>query len=326
MKVVILIMSVSVNLIMLLPLGFAGEVTGARLSPTLEKGLMLMCQLRYNAADQAIAKLVESVPKDFVALCIHTEIMDTDPSIPDWKTMVAVNAALDVNPNSLFEMSKKAALLKRLGNKTESESQLTKVMASEPKENDWLDQLGRARAYNQTGDKKGALVAYAEALRLAPDSPVLASYLLNARSLVYNSLYDYDKAVADCDAAITRNPENAFAFGNRSGDRIAQQKYTEAIQDATEALRINSDYTDARNVRTVAYSFNKDYKKAFADANEVLKRYPNNYQAIWNRAQILTMMRDYNGARADARKLEQLDPIGNFGTQASQLLKSLEGK
>jgi tetratricopeptide (TPR) repeat protein len=76
---------------------------------------------------------------------------------------------------------------------------------------------------------------------------------------------NYDQAIADYDAAIQKDPNNARAWYNRGWAYGEKKNYDRAIADYTQAIRLDPNYTLAYNGRGIAYNEKKDNDRAIAD-------------------------------------------------------------
>jgi stress-induced-phosphoprotein 1 len=57
---------------------------------------------------------------------------------------------------------------------------------------------------------------------------------------------DYVEAVKLFTEAIQLDPKNHVLYSNRSGAYAAQQKYTEALEDAEQTIKIKPDWAKVR--------------------------------------------------------------------------------
>jgi tetratricopeptide (TPR) repeat protein len=82
------------------------------------------------------------------------------------------------------------------------------------------------------------------------------------------------------------NPADpSFAWNNRGNGRKNNEDYDRAIEDYTEALRLNPNDAEAYNNRGVAYRHKGDYDRAIADYEAALRINPNFAAARDNLAQ-----------------------------------------
>lgn len=101
----------------------------------------------------------------------------------------------------------------------------------------WLEQ-GR-----KTNDFAEKVRCFTEALQLNPQH----AEVYNLRGLAYDSLKNYDAALADFTAALRLNPDAANVYNNRGLVYLnGKHDPTRAIADFEAALRIQPDYERAQ--------------------------------------------------------------------------------
>ncbi len=93
---------------------------------------------------------------------------------------------------------------------------------------------------------------------------------------------DWDQIIADCDAAILCNPNDAKAYVERGGAYLNKREYGQAIADYTAAIRIAPDDAEPYTSRGNTYLSSKEYNLAIADYDSALRRDPYDEEAIGN--------------------------------------------
>jgi len=86
---------------------------------------------------------------------------------------------------------------------------------------------------------------------------------------------DYDKAIDDLTQAIRLDLNNSTYYNNRGSCYFNIRNYNRAIDDYTQAIWLNPNSTDAYNNRGLAYKNKKDYDKAIADYTSAIRLNPN---------------------------------------------------
>ncbi|HMO35320.1 MAG TPA: tetratricopeptide repeat protein [Gemmatales bacterium] len=99
-----------------------------------------------------------------------------------------------------------------------------------------------------------------------------------------------------------------------------------AIQDATEALRLDPKDVYAYMNRGIAWSAKKDYDKAIADYNEALRLDPKDALAYNNRGWTYYLCREYDQAMADYDQCLKLDPQNAYATGNRGLVYAAQKK
>ena len=93
---------------------------------------------------------------------------------------------------------------------------------------------------------------------------------------------DWDQIIAECDAAVLNNPDDAKAYVERGGAYLNKREYDRAIEDYTSAIRLAPDDAEAYTSRGNVYLSRKDYDQAIADYDSALRRDPYDEEALGN--------------------------------------------
>ncbi len=142
---------------------------------------------------------------------------------------------------------------------------------------------------------------------LAACSPISGAAAYNKRGLDFMSQKKYTEAIADFTEVIRLDPKNAMAYNNR-GAYYSLQKYTEAIADFTEAIRLDPKYAEAYNDRGYAYLYQQKFAEAIADINEAIRLDPE-YAAAYNmRGNYFLFQQKFTEAITDFTEAIRLDP------------------
>lgn len=105
---------------------------------------------------------------------------------------------------------------------------------------------------------------------------------------------------------VQMSAEDFFFQGNV---RYAQGDYKGAIENFTQAIRLQPDYADAYTFRSSARLYLEEYQEALADSTQAIRLAPNSAIAYNNRCYARARGRgDYQGAIEDCNKAIQLDP------------------
>jgi tetratricopeptide (TPR) repeat protein len=97
----------------------------------------------------------------------------------------------------------------------------------------------------------------------------------NAHSLAK----EYDKAIEDYTEAIRLDPNNAAAFFGRGNIYAAKRDCQKSIDDFNEAIRLNPNSPWAFDCRGLAYAATKNYDKAIKDCTEAVRLDPTQVNA-----------------------------------------------
>ncbi|HJT45834.1 MAG TPA: tetratricopeptide repeat protein [Chthoniobacterales bacterium] len=171
----------------------------------------------------------------------------------------------------------------------------------------YLDLTHQARNAYETGDFDRAIALYNRVL-IMEISPGAASTAVMNRGIAYAAKQDWERAMRDCDEAITLNPRNADAYINRATILAHNHEYEDAIKDLNEALRMQPDQWQAYFNRAADYRDLGHVDLALADLERVIKLNPKFPGAYVDRGAIRFSQGKTNQALADYRKAVELDP------------------
>src|SRR3982750_642493 len=95
------------------------------------------------------------------------------------------------------------------------------------------------------------------------------------RGIAYGKAGDYDRAIADFDAALRINPNHVRAYVNRGNANFTRRDYDRAIADFGQAIRLEPKVVAHVMSRAIAYEAKGDLARAIADYDQALKLDPN---------------------------------------------------
>lgn len=134
------------------------------------------------------------------------------------------------------------------------------------------------------------------------------TFSLNMRAGGWHDRKEYDKAIADYDAAIAIQPNDPTAYNNRGVAWRDKKDYDKAIADYSEAIRINSKVPVYHVNRGVAYRLKNEFDKAIDDYTECIRLEPRYAMAFYNRGICFYLKKDYDTALRDYDDSIRLDP------------------
>jgi tetratricopeptide (TPR) repeat protein len=163
-------------------------------------------------------------------------------------------------------------------------------------------------------------------LRIAACTQILSanpadfSALAN-RGIGYRGTGEYDRALADLEAAMRINPRSAGLYLERGHARAGKGHHTAAIVDFNEALRRDPSLMVAYFARAMAYEDTGQQERAKVDLSEAMRRAPEMVAALYmQRGYALKKSRDFDKAIAAFDKTIDLNPnwlSAYFGRGAS---------
>lgn len=166
------------------------------------------------------------------------------------------------------------------------------------------------------GDFDRAIADYDAALKLNPQS---ADAHFN-RGNAWAHKGDPDRAIADYDAAIKLDPKEPAAYGGRAVEWAVKGDYARAIADYDMAMKLDPKSASALLGRGRARFYSGDFQGAALDMEQAMKAEPNEYTALW-----LYLARKRGGA-ADAEEILDRDTRATRGGWPSAVIVLFLGR
>jgi tetratricopeptide (TPR) repeat protein len=128
----------------------------------------------------------------------------------------------------------------------------------------------------------------------------------NERGISYATKGEYDKAIADFNRAIKKEPSHFGAYHNRGRAYLLKHKPDKAIADFNKALEINSENANTYYFRGGAYLGKANYDKAILDFSHAIDINPAFAMAYEMRAHayLNLAVEEQNLDSAEAKRLE----------------------
>ncbi|MGO9914166.1 MAG: tetratricopeptide repeat protein [Isosphaeraceae bacterium] len=164
----------------------------------------------------------------------------------------------------------------------------------------------RARLWLYHGDADRAMANLEQAIRREPDQ---ARFYLT-RSLVHLTKERFDQAIADCDRAIQLDPQAIKAYVIRASATLARGDSARCRADLDQALRRDSINPIGRTVRASYGPAQEDGDpgKARLDRGETTTREPKNAADLVARGRAHLVKEEFDDAIADFTDAVRLDP------------------
>jgi tetratricopeptide (TPR) repeat protein len=119
---------------------------------------------------------------------------------------------------------------------------------------------------------------------------------------------DFRGAIDNYTQAIRLNPNFAYAYINRGLCRFQLKDFQRAIADYTQTIRLNPNFAYAYLDRGDARLQLKDFQGAIADYTQTIRLNPNFAYAYINRGLCRIQLKDFQGAIADYTQAIRLHP------------------
>ena len=143
----------------------------------------------------------------------------------------------------------------------------------------------RALAHRDAGEYDRAIADFDAALQLQPEN----ASILFERAGTFTTLGDYGNAISD-DRCLAINPANSRAYFQRGVTRYRLGDHSSAVDDYNQALRLDPEYAPAYNERAWALYLLGDYPQALDDTRHALSVKPNMAPALDTRGHVLTAL------------------------------------
>jgi len=130
----------------------------------------------------------------------------------------------------------------------------------------------------------------------------------NRRGLAHQGLGDLDRAINDYSEAIRLDAKTFFARVNRGWALNEKRDHERALLDLDEAIRLNATYAPAYNQRGNARRGMNDLDQALSDYSDAIRLDPNYARALANRGRVLIEKLEFDQAIVDLNEAIRLDP------------------
>ena len=151
---------------------------------------------------------------------------------------------------------------------------------------------------------KMAANAFSHAIQIKPG--FVEAY--NARSIAYHELGKFTDAIIDCEQGLKINPEYKELLFNLARSQQKLNQIDKAIQNYTKAIWLDRNYLRAFLGRAESWKSKNKPEKAVDDYSKALSIDPSSYVALLNRGVALKQLDRFDDAVADYRKAILLKP------------------
>ena len=177
----------------------------------------------------------------------------------------------------------------------------TQVINIDPNNAEAFAMRGRCKV--QSGDFKGSIADSSKAIDLDPKN----ADVLRLRAYAHGALRQFDPAIADGEAALKLNPADpapvhdllARLYSNRAADHARAERYAQAAEDVTQAMKHDPKAVIYYHQRGSCYFNLKQYDKAAADFTVAIEREPTKASHYTHRGMCWQALGDEKKAAAD---------------------------
>ncbi|WP_168540324.1 tetratricopeptide repeat protein, partial [Anabaena sp. UHCC 0253] len=185
------------------------------------------------------------------------------------KALVAINKAIQFQPNNPNLYNVKFNVLSDLKNYIAAERAITKAIYISPRASFYYS---RGIIYDTQKKLELALDDFNTAIKINPD--LATPYI--GRGFVYREQKKWELALADFNTVIKINPDLATPYIGRGFVYREQKKWELALADFNTVIKINPDLATPYIGRGFVYREQKKWELALADFNTTIKIIPNN--------------------------------------------------
>ncbi|HEV3299924.1 MAG TPA: tetratricopeptide repeat protein [Planctomycetaceae bacterium] len=136
--------------------------------------------------------------------------------------------------------------------------------------------------------------------------PTAGAYAI--RGAIWAALREYDKALADFDEAVRRDPNQATFYCDRGTAHSYKRQNDQAISDYTEAIRLDPQFATAYVRRAFAWRAKGNFEKAMTDGDEALRINPSFAAGHTARGAVWISRKQYGLAISESSEAIRLDP------------------
>jgi tetratricopeptide (TPR) repeat protein len=137
---------------------------------------------------------------------------------------------------------------------------------------------------------------------------IVLAIALSNRGLAYARKADYERAIEDLSEALRLEPSYSIAFLDRGGVYASKGDYDRAIQDFNQALLYDPKNAYAYYGRGYAYRSKEDYERAIQDYDAGIQLDPKNAEAVSDRGYVYARKGDDDRAIQDYSEAIRLEP------------------
>jgi cytochrome c-type biogenesis protein CcmH/NrfG len=133
--------------------------------------------------------------------------------------------------------------------------------------------------------------------------------------------------IAMAQQLVARDPKNVQAWIQLGNDFFDTNQYQKSIEAYGRALELQPDNPDVLTDQGVMYRAVGQFEQAIANFEKAQKVAPTHLQSLINIAVVYdTDLKKTDKAVAALEKILQLDPTGNFGSQAKEFLAAIKAR
>lgn len=138
-------------------------------------------------------------------------------------------------------------------------------------------------------------------------NPIFSAEEYESRCWLLSSLKKYSEAVNDCTQAIKLHPQLVLAYRTRGAVYYNQGDFEKALADLNRTIELDPMYSGVYYNRSFIYQKNKNYEAAIADLNKAIEISPTDADYFVQRGSIYNEREDLPRALADYNQALKLN-------------------
>ena len=243
-------------------------------SNELRAGAAAIAEGRYDDALQQFAQSIARSPAiGYGNRClVHLQMQHYSAAIEDCTQSLAIteNAEVMLNLGLAYEQA---------GEHTLAIAQYEKMIAANIA--DYRVHYNLALSEAAVGEQQAAVASYTRSLRVLPKNAqtTIQADIYRDRGASYLVLADYAAAVTDFNAAISRDPNDVWAYFNRGCAYHRSNNFLPALQDFSWVIEQDSRNAHAYFNRGIIYARLHQPEAAIENLTQALQRFPTNAQS-----------------------------------------------
>lgn len=257
----------------------------------------------HSMAQQMIDSAIVNDPRKFSKKYIHYGRVQLAAGYPK-AAKVMLQKVLKENPDDEDAVALYAWAMMKSNQLPEAHKYLTEFLQTHPQSCQANYMMGRLLGEHM-GVHESALTHLMTAADICKDSMSAEALLVVADLLVF--MEDDEQALQAYDASLLKNPNQRTTLFNASVHKINMDLPKEAIQHLNDYLNLYGHEEDVHFQLGLAYELDHQYSKAIEQYTEALRMDSLYIDAWYNRGNVYRLTREFNYAIVDYTELLKID-------------------
>ena len=226
----------------------AAKYKGAELEDEISRfeWQLLLSENKYEEALEAIDKVLEVNPSDYIALKIKSVVLTYIGKYEE--ALEVLSKALEINPNDNGTFAIKGNVLADLGKYGEALEVLNKALEIDP--NDDFTLTSKGDVLVNLGKHEESLEVFDKVFEINPNN----DYVLLKKGSELVTIGEYENAIEAYNVALEIDPKNNVTLASKGAVLIILEKYEEALEFLNMALKIDPNNKFALKYKAKAFT------------------------------------------------------------------------